>query len=125
MDKKSLQHANNKFSLNLFRTILKDSKDKNHFFSAISIQASIAMPYIGAKGKTAESIRTALAWDHLDEGYIQTMFMEFFSRLRESNKLYELLVVNRMYIEKSFGIADSFRQVSEKCFFAGKWCQKR
>uniref|UniRef100_A0A0B7A4I2 Serpin domain-containing protein n=1 Tax=Arion vulgaris TaxID=1028688 RepID=A0A0B7A4I2_9EUPU len=84
MYKQSLQYANNKFGLNLFKDLHTDSQDKNMFLSPISIQIAIAMTYIGARGKTADEIAVVMAWDAFDDTSVHKKFQEFFSNIQRA-----------------------------------------
>ncbi|MBN3309179.1 SPB6 protein, partial [Amia calva] len=49
----SLASANTQFSLDLFKKLTADHKDKNIFYSPISISSALAMVFLGARGNTA------------------------------------------------------------------------
>ena len=63
--------ANNQFALELYSELSKTEKG-NIFYSPYSISSALAMTYEGARGKTAEEIKTVF---HFPDGDAILMFV--------------------------------------------------
>lgn len=119
MDKKSLTFTNYKFGLGLHKVISRNSRGQNSFLSPLSIQAALAMTYIGARGRTAKEIGYVLAWKDFGDGDVHQQFQAFFMRVQQPSKYYQLSIVNRIYTEQTFGVTDNFSKETKRCYFAG------
>src|SRR5262249_20119895 len=53
---KELVRGNNEFAFDLYRELAAKEQGKNIVFSPFSISTALAMPYAGARGKTAEEM---------------------------------------------------------------------
>ena len=80
-------NANNQFTFDLYSKLNQD-KDNNIFYSPYSISTALAMTYEGAKGQTADEIKSVF---HFPESNIlRPNFAAIYNDINQQNKAYEL-----------------------------------
>jgi serpin B len=97
--------ANNQFASDLYSKY--KSKEGNIFFSPFSISTALTMTYEGAKGKTAEEMRTVL---HLpnDKQKIHSDFVSIYGEINKENKAYMLTTANALWVQKDYPFDSSY-----------------
>lgn len=101
-------HANNRFAIELFRTIDHSDPGKNQFVSPFSISTALAMTYEGARGQTRSQMASALHLDMNDE-----LRQHGFSALMTETsagpqKQYQLSVANALWVNKCFPLSAKY-----------------
>ncbi|CAL1546524.1 unnamed protein product [Lymnaea stagnalis] len=110
--------ANNKFGLDLFKTIYDGSKGKNNFLSPFSISVALAMTQLGARETTAQAMAKTLRWETADETKIHKQFQAYLKLLQKPSDAYQLSTGNRIYLEQSYPILDEFKSQTQEWYLA-------
>jgi serpin B len=91
--------AVNQFAFELYDQY-KDA-GKNIFFSPYSISSALQMTYEGAKGKTAEEIRSVFHFSQDSAARIGS-FAKLYGEINPKNTTYQLLTANALWAQKSY-----------------------
>jgi len=109
--------ANNLFALD-FYSRLKVRESGNIFFSPFSISSALAMAYEGAKGRTAEEMRSVFYFPG-DNALRRAGYVEAYDRINRSDKAYKLSVANALWAQKDYRFLKEYFDVIEK-YYQGK-----
>jgi serpin B len=117
-DVAALVTGNSEFALALYDQLAR--KDGNLFFSPFSISTALGMTYAGARGKTAEQMKTTLRF-HLEPDKLHPAFGRLVARFEggEPKKAVELHVANRLWGQKGYGFLPDFVRLTETDYHAG------
>ncbi|MFA5878278.1 MAG: serpin family protein [Candidatus Staskawiczbacteria bacterium] len=108
--------ANNKFTFELYSELEK-SDNGNIFYSPYSISAALAMTYEGAKGQTAEEMKSVF---HFPESEIlRPNFASIYNNLNKSVADYELRTGNALWIQQNYQLLKDYTGRVEK-YYGGK-----
>ena len=113
--------ANNKFTIDLHKALKNDQNftGKNLFYSPSSLSIALAMTYMGAKGNTAVQMAQALHWKAIPQEQLHCEEKQYLHALQETNEEgNELLVANRLFAQKDFGLVQEFVQGTQKYYKA-------
>ena len=105
--------STNKFALDLYQCLRNDGSfvNENLFYSPTSLFVALAMTSSGAKGKTAEEIMKVLHLASVPTSDLNDNMKQFISTLNTaSDNNTKLLTANKLFIEKSFEILESFKE---------------
>ena len=105
----SVVKANNRFSFDIYRKISSSNKNKNIFLSPYSIFSALAITYEGAKGKTADEIKSVFHFPEKD--VLRANFSKIYRNLNKKKKLYILHTVNALWIQKDYGCLKGYIDV--------------
>lgn len=109
-------NANNKFAFDLYSQLNKTEKG-NLFYSPYSISAALAMTYEGAKGRTANEMKSAF---HFPESNIlRPNFAAIYNDINTGAKDYELKTGNALWVQQDFPLLSDFTSMVEK-YYGGK-----
>lgn len=109
-------NANNKFTFDLYSQLDK-SESGNLFYSPYSISSALAMTYEGARGQTAEEMKSVL---HFPESNIlRSNFAAIHNDINKGAKDYELRTGNALWVNKSFSLLSDYTTLIEK-YYGGK-----
>lgn len=97
--------GNNKFALDYYNQI-KD-KEENIFFSPYSISTALAMVYEGAKGETADQIRSIFYFPENDE-LRRPSFAKIYNDINEGNEEYLLNTANALWAQKDYTFLEDY-----------------
>ena len=108
-DLRDLSNLNNRFALDLYQAIAKDSDKENIFFSPFSVSNSLGMTYLGARGNTSQQMREVMGFDSIDN-------LEFHRSFRDLNELISssltqtctLRSANRVFVMDGVPLSDTF-----------------
>ncbi|XP_055918334.1 uncharacterized protein LOC129950417 [Eupeodes corollae] len=104
------------FAADFIGQITKNKANENVIVSPISIQTALAMTYLGAAGKTAEELQTALRLPSTDKDQVG----EYFSQvLNKKSGEASLNIANKIFINSEFSLNPEFNGRSEKYFKTG------
>lgn len=109
-------NANNKFAFGLYSQLEK-SENGNVFYSPYSISAALAMTYEGAKGKTADEMKSVFHFPEYD--LLRPNFAAMYNGLNKGNNAYELRTGNALWVQNDFQMLDDFKERAEK-YYGGK-----
>lgn len=111
--------ANNQFAFDLYRKLASDPRQAgaNIFFSPWSISSAFALTYEGARGNTADEIRSVFHFPAstatLREGY-----SELSARLNSKNSGYTLSTANALWAEKSHPFLPDYISTADRYYEA-------
>src|SRR3989338_7114029 len=109
-------NANNRFAFELYSELDKSEKE-NIFYSPYSISAALAMTYEGAKGQTANEMKSVF---HFPEGNIlRPNFAAIYNDVNKGAKDYELRTGNALWVQQDFPLLSDFTSRVEK-YYGGK-----
>lgn len=114
-DTKQIAIASNRFALDMYRELA--GKDENLFISPWSLNTALAMTYEGARGKTAEEMRSVL---HLsgDESVRRQSFSSLEKRFNASESGYILTSANALWVDNNFSLLDGYRDLIDSVYHA-------
>ncbi len=106
--------SNNRFAFDLYSKINKDSD--NVFFSPFSISSAMAMTYEGARGKTAEEIRSVFHFPEI--AVMRSSFKSFNQWINRENKSYRLSNANALWAQKDYPFTDEYASTAREYYDA-------
>jgi len=113
---KDVANANNKFAFDLYSELEKSEKG-NIFYSPYSISAALAMTYEGAKGQTADEMKSVF---HFPENNIlRPNFAAIYNNINKGAKDYELKTGNALWVQQDFPFLGDYTSRVEK-YYGGK-----
>jgi serpin B len=111
-----LVSASNEFTWDLYRELVKLSSE-NLAVSGLSVHADLTMTYLGARGETADEMRTVL---HLDSliGREGVAYEALTGQLRAaaSDSTHEIAMANALWTDERYPLRSSFKQIMAHCF---------
>ena len=116
---KAVIEATNRFAVDLYKALRNDEQfvDKNLFYSPSSLSITLAMTLMGARGNTAVQLAKALHWEGISKYQLRSEEQQFLDTLLEFNTAsIELLVANRLFVQKNFSLVQEFVE-GTKTFF--------
>jgi serine protease inhibitor len=114
----SLVESNSDFAANLYQQLA--SRDGNLFFSPYSISNALAMTYGGAKGNTANEMKTTLRFQ-LEPERLHPTFGKLILALDGDGKKrdFQLNIANRLWGQKDYGFLPDFTKLGQTHYNAG------
>ncbi|MEA3452897.1 MAG: serpin family protein [Patescibacteria group bacterium] len=116
-DVANVTEANNEFALD-FYYYLKNKEEGNIFFSPYSMSSSLAMTYEGARGETAEQMRSVFYFPDDDERR-RTEYAKMFGEINREDKDYKLHTANALWAEKNFEFLNDYFNIIDQ-YYGGK-----
>ena len=109
-------NANNKFAFDFYSEINKN-EESNIFYSPYSISAALAMTYEGAKGETADEMKSVF---HFPESNIlRPNFAAIYNNLNKKDKGYKLSTGNALWAQQDYQFLPDYLATVEK-YYGGK-----
>ena len=109
-------NANNEFAFDFYSEINKQ-EEGNIFYSPYSISAALAMTYEGAKGQTAEEMKSVF---HFPESNIlRPNFASIYNEINEKDKEYQLSTGNALWAQQDYQFLPDYLATVEK-YYGGK-----
>lgn len=111
--------ANNLFAFDLYKKLASESPDSdaNIFCSPLSLSSAFALTYEGAKGETAEEIRSVFYFpesiETLRDGYLRIN-----EGINTEDPGYDLQIANALWAEKTYPFIDDYITAAEKYYSA-------
>ncbi|XP_063917625.1 antichymotrypsin-2-like [Zophobas morio] len=107
--------STNLFTASIYKEAIEDITE-NLLISPLSAEVVLALAQSGAKGETAEEIRSSL---HLPNNAteIKTSFKELLQTFN-NKKNYSLHAANKIYVAKNFNIKNDFKTLATDVFFS-------
>jgi len=111
--------GNNRFALDLYRQISSDPAyaDRNIFFSPYSISSALAITYEGARGITADEIRSVLCLP-ADDTVRREGFAALKAALNRGSDNYTLRIANALWAEETYPFLPDYIEVAERWYGA-------
>lgn len=116
-DIKNVVDANNQFALDYYSK-LKSRESGNIFFSPFSISSAFVMTYEGAKGQTAEEMRSVFYFPE-DSNLRRTQYASIFDELNKGDKKYKLSSANALWAQQDYQFSKDYFENVEK-YYGGK-----
>jgi len=109
-------NANNKFAFDLYSELDK-SESGNIFYSPYSISAALVMTHEGAKGQTADEMKSVF---HFPESNIlRPNFAAIYNEINKKDKSYELRTGNALWVQHDYPFLEDYKSRVEK-YYGGK-----
>ena len=109
-------NANNQFAFDLYSELDKN-EDGNMFYSPYSISAALAMTYEGAKGQTADEMKSVFHFP--EENILRPNFAAIYDDINKENKEYELKTGNALWVQKDYPFLEEYINGVEN-YYGGK-----
>ncbi|MBU0722508.1 serpin family protein [Patescibacteria group bacterium] len=109
-------NANNKFTFNLYSE-LKKSESGNIFYSPYSISAALTMTYEGAKGQTADEMKSVFHFPEIST--LRPNFAAIYNKINKGAKDYELRTGNALWVQQNYPLLEDYTNRVEK-YYGGK-----
>jgi serine protease inhibitor len=107
-------NANNQFAFDLYSEL---ERDNNAFFSPYSISSALAMTYEGAKGQTADEMKSVF---HFPENNIlRPNFAAIYNNINKGSKDYELRTGNALWLHQDYPFLEDYTSRVES-YYGGK-----
>jgi len=105
--------ANNRFAADLYRQLATDpaSSGSNIFFSSFSISSALAITYEGARGTTADEIRSVFHLPANDTAR-RLGFATTIDHLNQPDTGYTLKMANALWAEKNYTFLPAYRSTA-------------
>lgn len=113
---KTVIDANNQFAIDLYLNY-KD-EEENIFFSPYSISIALAMIYEGARGQTADEIRSVFHFPE-DDSIRRSSFAKIYNQINKRDKKYKLHTANALWAQKDYKFLDEYMNTIKR-YYAGK-----
>ena len=108
--------ANNKFAFDLYSELDK-SENGNIFYSPYSISAALAMTYEGAKGQTADEIKSVFHFP--ENNVLRPNFAAIYNGINKKNKEYQLSTGNALWAQQDYSFLQNYLTTVET-YYGGK-----
>lgn len=112
----TVANANNKFAFDLYSELDK-SESGNIFYSPYSISAALAMTYEGARGQTAEEIKSVFHFP--ENNVLRPNFAAIYNEINKKDKPYKLSTGNALWVQQNYKLLDEYLSAVEK-YYGGK-----
>jgi len=115
----SVVDANNQFALDLYGRISDDPKagDGNIFFSPFSISSALAITYEGARGTTAEEIRSVFHFPE-NQSVMRSGFSGVIAGINSKANAYTLRTANALWAEQTYPFLTDYISAAEQYYGA-------
>jgi serine protease inhibitor len=110
--------ANNQFGFDLFNQLKLQDKDKNLFFSPLSVAFALTMTYNGAAGVTKEEMQRALKLSGMSTAEINEASAALMKSLKSSDPKIELAIANSLWARKGVQFREDFLARNRQFFNA-------
>lgn len=111
--------ANNRFALDLYTRLADDPAHRNDnlFFSPFSISSALAITYEGARGTTAEEIRSVFHYPE-NQSVMGSGFAEVIAGMNSKTKAYTLQTANALWAEETYPFLAEYTSAAEHYYSA-------
>ena len=119
-DRQTLAESNNQFALTLYSRLAEEAGDKNLFVSPFSISSALGMTYAGARGETAEQMKSVLELNLPDER-LHPAFASLNKQLNTAagEEAYQLNTANALWGQEDYDFLDEFVNLTQEYYGAG------
>jgi serpin B len=115
----SVTAANNRFALDLYSQLAKDPKyaEGNLFFSPFSISSALAITYEGARGSTADEIRSVFHFPE-NTSLLRRGYSTAIAGINSQNTSYTLFTANALWAEKTYPFLPGYINTAQTYYSA-------
>ncbi|XP_066042985.1 ovalbumin-related protein Y-like [Chamaea fasciata] len=126
----SISAANAEFCLDVFKEVKFHRSNDNVLISSLSMISTLALVYMGARGKTQSQMEKVLHFDNVTgygdisdsqcgtAEYILKTFKGLLSDISRQNATYSLRIADRLYIDKTYPILQEYIKCAKKFYKA-------
>jgi serpin B len=116
---KDMIEANNRFAFDLYANLSRspDNTGRNLFFSPYSISSAFAITYEGARGTTADAIRSVFYFPKNDAGR-RRGYANISRDLDQPDARSALRTVNGLWTDRSYPLAPAYTRIAEENYGA-------
>ncbi len=112
-----LAHATAAFALDLYQAVGKGKDDQNIFFSPISLNTALSMVLLGAKGNTADQMKSTLKLQEFVDSDIHATFSDLHNVLQTGAKsAYIMRVANRLFASKNYSLLTEYLDATKESY---------
>ena len=108
--------ANNQFAFDFYSELDK-SEQGNVFYSPYSIFAALAMTYEGAKGQTADEMKSVFHFP--ESSTLRPNFAAIYNNINKKDKEYKLSTGNALWVQQDYVFLEDYL-ISVEDFYGGK-----
>lgn len=108
--------ANNHFAFDIYSELNK-AESGNIFYSPYSISAALAITYEGAKGQTAEEMKSVFHFPEI--GILRPNFAAIYNGINRGEEAYELRTGNALWIQQDYPLLEDYTGRVER-YYGGK-----
>ncbi len=109
--------ANNQFAMDLYSALVDENPGDNIFFSPWSISSALAVTYEGAKGSTADEIRSVFHFP-ADESTMRNGYQEITDGINSGNSGFTLKTANALWAEENYTFLPSYLDTADRYYSA-------
>mgnify|MGYP001604619083 CR=1 FL=1 len=109
-------NANNQFAFELYSELNKN-EDGNVFYSPYSISSALVMTYEGAKGQTADEMKSVFYFP--ENNILRPNFAAIYTDINKKDKDYELKTGNALWVQQDYPFLEEYTNSVEK-YYGGK-----
>jgi len=109
-------NANNQFAFEFYSEINKNEQG-NIFYSPYSISAALAMTYEGAKGQTADEMKSVFHFP--ENNVLRPNFAAIYNNINNKDKEYKLSTGNALWAQQDYPFLQDYLTTVEK-YYGGK-----
>ncbi|OPY42646.1 MAG: Serpin (serine protease inhibitor) [Methanoregulaceae archaeon PtaU1.Bin059] len=111
--------ANNRFAIDLYQKIAGDPDygDGNIFISPFSISTALAITYEGARGETADEIRSVFYFPE-NQTVLRSGYADLIARLNSPLNAYTLRTANALWAEQTHSFLPDYLSTAERYYDA-------
>ena len=109
-----IANANNKFAINLYSEINKDSNE-NIFFSPWSISTAFAMAYEGAREETANEIQSVFHFP-TDDNSRRSSYANMLNTLNKASGKYKLSTANAIWLQEDYPFLKDYKDTISRYY---------
>ena len=115
----SVVEANNRFAFDLYSQMAKDPKyaGDNIFFSPFSVSSALAITYEGARGSTADEIRSVFHYPE-NTSLLRQGYSNIIANINSGNASYTLLTANALWAEKTYPFLPGYINTAQTYYSA-------
>jgi len=113
----SVVDANNRFALDAYAQLRKESGTANVFFSPFSISSALAITYEGARGATADEIRSVFHFP-TDDAARRQGFQALYGGINRGNARYTLKTANALWAEQTYAFLPDYMDTAQTYYSA-------
>ena len=113
----SVSEANNRFSASLYRELSAGDATHNVFFSPFSISSALAITYEGARGTTADEIRSVFFFP-ANQSVMREGYAAENAAINAGNAGYTLSAANALWAEKTCVFLPAYTTTAEQYYGA-------
>ena len=114
---KEVVEASNQFALDLYSALAAENPDGNLFFSPWSISSALAITYEGARGTTADEIRSVFHFP-ADDFTRWNGYKEITEGLNDGNSGFTLETANALWAEETYPLLPSYLTTADRYYSA-------